>query len=183
MPKFIPASILALLATLQLFATDPYPRNHGIDIKHYRFRIDLNDSTNAIAGVAEVTILFKDSLSTFELDLVGKSPDGNGMAVSSVSQGKKPLPFAQKGDRLSILLPHTARAGEETTISIAYGGTPSDGLVIGTNKFGDRVFFGDNWPNRASRTWPRRLPASWRKRCHLRRSRQTLMMNLCQMRQ
>ena len=149
MPKFIPASILALLATLQLFATDPYPRNHGIDIKHYRFRIDLNDSTNAIAGVAEVTILFKDSLSTFELDLVGKSPDGNGMAVSSVSQGKKPLPFAQKGDRLSILLPHTARAGEETTISIAYGGTPSDGLVIGTNKFGDRVFFGDNWPNRA----------------------------------
>jgi aminopeptidase N len=32
---------------------------------------------------------------------------------------------------------------------IAYAGIPSDGLIISENRFGDRTFFGDNWPDRA----------------------------------
>jgi aminopeptidase N len=30
-----------------------------------------------------------------------------------------------------------------------YRGVPADGLIIGKNKFGDRTFFSDNWPDRA----------------------------------
>ena len=33
--------------------------------------------------------------------------------------------------------------------TINYSGIPSDGLIISKNKYGDRTFFGDNWPNRA----------------------------------
>ena len=32
---------------------------------------------------------------------------------------------------------------------IEYHGIPADGLIISENKFGDRTFFGDNWPDRA----------------------------------
>lgn len=32
---------------------------------------------------------------------------------------------------------------------IFFHGIPTDGLIIGKNKFKDRTFFGDNWPNRA----------------------------------
>ncbi|MDX1548310.1 MAG: M1 family aminopeptidase, partial [Rhodothermales bacterium] len=47
------------------------------------------------------------------------------------------------------------QAGARRTFTVRYGGVPADGLIISTNKHGDRTFFGDNWPNRA-RHW---LPA------------------------
>jgi len=35
---------------------------------------------------------------------------------------------------------------------IGYHGVPADGLIISANKYDERTFFGDNWPNRA-RHW------------------------------
>ena len=134
---------------LQVNGADPYPRNPSIDIQHYRFSLDLNDSTNVLIGHAEVTILFKKSESNFELDLVGKASSGHGMTVSSVTHKEKPLTFYHKDNRLSISLDTPSSENEKITIAIHYTGTPSDGLIIGKNKFGDRTFFGDNWPNRA----------------------------------
>lgn len=154
MLKFTSALAFCLIFVSQLFATDPYPRNPNIDIQHYRFMIDLNDSDNTIVGATEVTILFKNPVPTFELDLVGKSQDGSGMTVSSITQKKTPLKFSQQNDRLSISLNRPSQAGEEITFTINYSGTPTDGLVISTNKFGDRTFFGDNWPNRAHHWLP-----------------------------
>lgn len=134
------------------FTKDPYPVNHDIDIQHYKFTIELNDSTNVISGQAEVTILFRKTLSSFELDLVGKSEDQTGMQVNSITQDATPLPFKQKEDRLIITMASTA--GQTATITINYSGIPADGLIISTNKFGDRTFFGDNWPNRAHHWLP-----------------------------
>ena len=37
-------------------------------------------------------------------------------------------------------------------ITIEYEGIPNEGLKIGPNKYGDRTFFSDNWPNKA-RNW------------------------------
>ena len=45
-----------------------------------------------------------------------------------------------------------SRVQEQRTFTITYHGTPADGLVISQNKYGERTFFGDNWPNRA-RHW------------------------------
>ena len=39
-------------------------------------------------------------------------------------------------------------------IAIRYKGIPKDGLIISENKYGDRTFFGDNWPNRAHHWFP-----------------------------
>ena len=58
------------------FATDPYPRNPNIDIKQYTFQLEVNDSTDVIAGKASVTILFKKQIVDFLLDLANKNTQG-----------------------------------------------------------------------------------------------------------
>lgn len=144
-------SCLAIYWTIifQILGADPYPRNTAIDIQHYRFTLDLNDSTNLIQGLAEVTILFKKSESSFELNLVGKSSIGKGMTVNSVKHNEHILTFSHKDDLLKINLDTPPQLNEQVIIVINYSGIPSDGLIISKNKFGDRTFFGDNWPDRA----------------------------------
>lgn len=149
--------LLSALASVFLtfgFATDPYPRNDALDIQHYVFRLELNDSTNRLAGEASITILFKKSTSSFELDLVDKSTRGFGMTVSNVLSDSKDLVFSHQGSRLKISLATPAHVGELRTLAIRYAGIPQDGLIISNNKFGDRTFFGDNWPDRGHHWLP-----------------------------
>ncbi|MDL5050109.1 hypothetical protein QQ054_29305 [Oscillatoria amoena NRMC-F 0135] len=53
--------ILTLLFVALRVAADNYPRNESIDIKKYVFRIELNDTTNRIAGYATITLAVKKS--------------------------------------------------------------------------------------------------------------------------
>jgi len=143
---------LFLLLAYWGHSADPYPRNNNIDVKHYRFQLELNDTTNIIEGYAEVTILFKSKLSTCTLDLAGKSRSQAGMSVLSVQWNETNLEYSHRNDLLEIKL--NAEAGQEVQLKIHYLGMPADGLIIGRNKFGDRTFFGDNWPNRAHHWLP-----------------------------
>lgn len=77
---------------------------------------------------------------------------GRGMVVTEVASGHTPLTFRHAGNKLSITFARPSRKGERTTISLAYRGVPAAGLLIGKNRYGDRVFFSDNWPNRG-RNW------------------------------
>ncbi|MFM8832266.1 MAG: M1 family metallopeptidase [Cytophagales bacterium] len=144
--------IFILLATKIVLATDPYPRNTNIDIQKYVFQLEVNDSTDVLAGVASVTVRFKKSISEFELDLIGKNNLGFGMTVSSVVMANIPVPFVHKNNRLKISVPQPVGADSELTFVVFYSGIPEDGLIIGKNKYGDRGFFGDNWPDRG-RHW------------------------------
>jgi aminopeptidase N len=139
-----------VLKTVQ--ALDPYPRNDGIDIRHYTFRLELNDSTNNIRGVADVAIRFKKSITSFDLDLATSNSEGKGMTVSRVLSAGESLKFTHQNDRVTIS--GTFVAGDDKIVTIHYSGIPQDGLIIGKNKFGDRTFFGDNWPNRAHHWLP-----------------------------
>lgn len=76
---------------------------------------------------------------------------GRGMTVTEVLSNGAPLMFEHKNNRLQIHLP-TANAGEKLSLTISYHGVPANGLFIGKNKYGDRVWFTDNWPNKA-RNW------------------------------
>ncbi|MCB0488516.1 MAG: M1 family metallopeptidase [Cyclobacteriaceae bacterium] len=147
-------SFALLFLTFQVtWGSDPYPRNYNIDIQHYRFSIEVNDSTNIIEGSSEITILFRNSLDQFDLDLVAKSNDGAGMTVRSISREGKAIDFSQAGERLSIK-PGKVNQGDKVTFLINYYGQPRDGLIISKNMFGDRTIFGDNWPNRAHHWLP-----------------------------
>jgi aminopeptidase N len=77
---------------------------------------------------------------------------GFGMTVTAVTIGDKELEFRHQNDRLHIGFPQPTRAGQKLTLIVSYHGKPATGLFIGKNKYGDRVFFTDNWSNKA-RNW------------------------------
>jgi aminopeptidase N len=133
-------------------ASDPYPKNKNISVGHYVFRLELNDSTDVIAGEASVTIRFLKPVAAFDLNLVGKRGGATGMEVTSVKSSGKPVEYSFNDNLIRI---KPAQGVTEATYTIAYKGIPADGLIISRNKFGDRTFFGDNWPDRG-RHW---LPA------------------------
>jgi aminopeptidase N len=147
---FMRIIFLILIATTAL-ASDPYPKNENISVSHYVFRLELNDSTDVIAGEADVTIRFLKPVASFDLNLIGKKGGATGMEITSIKSSGKPVEYSFKNDLISIKPPQ----GAELTFTISYKGIPADGLIISKNKFGERSFFGDNWPDRG-RNW---LPA------------------------
>lgn len=58
------------------------------------------------------------------------------------------LSFTHLSNRLSIKTA-SVKQGDTSVLFIVYQGIPADGLIISKNKYGDRTFFADNWPNRA----------------------------------
>ena len=133
---------------------DSYPRQPGIDVVAYVFHLELHDGTSAISGEADVDVTFRaDGVREIWLDLVGPSPDGKtGMTVERVTSNGRTLAFSHEHDRLRIDLGGAGKAGDRRRLTIRYGGTPADGLIIGHNRDGDPAFFGDNFPDRA-RHW------------------------------
>ena len=124
-----------------------------IDVQNYNFSLKLSDDTNNIEGLAVVSVTFKKEVNGFFLDLVEKQPDNTGMRVSSVLENGKEIGFAQQNNQLQLSIP-TTHQGDARIYTIAYQGVPQDGLIISKNKYGDRTFFGDNWPDRAKNWLP-----------------------------
>jgi aminopeptidase N len=85
------------------------------------------------------------------LDLASAS-GGKGMAVRSVASGGAAVPFTHTSGVLRLQLAHPPAAGEERRFTIAYGGSPANGLRFLKNKHGEWCVFSENWPNRA-REW------------------------------
>ncbi len=138
-----------------LSSADTYPRQPGIDVAHYVFRLTLSDETDAIEGEATVDIrVLSDGVAALTLDLAQPAPENpsRGMTVSGVSEEGAVREFEHADDRLRIVLEPPGRKGERRRLVVRYGGVPATGLVIGPNKHGDRTFFSDNWPNKA-RQW------------------------------
>ena len=133
--------ILLSLISFQCFS-------QTIDVQHYRFQIQLSDENDKIHGKATVVISFLQSTKNFSLDFIGAKSNGKGMKVEEL-KGKNVNSFQQSKDKLHIQLKNPVAAKVTDSFEIFYSGIPADGLVISKNKFGDRTFFSDNWPNRA----------------------------------
>lgn len=156
MKQLIPAILIIILCDSFVFS-DSYPRNPNIDVLHYTFQLQLDDETDDIEGHALIRIRFStDNTSEFHLDLVNREcPDSSkGMTVTGIRQNEMPVDFTHSKNRILIRMRSPSKKGEERTYSIFYHGIPADGLIISKNKFGERTFFGDNWPNRAHHWLP-----------------------------
>ncbi|BDC53046.1 peptidase [Bryobacterales bacterium F-183] len=128
---------LLLLLPLLAFA-DTYPRQAGVDAVHYRFQLEFFDTSDEIKGEATIQVRLAPGVSALVLDLANAS-----MTVDSVSTGA----FTHQNDQLRIALtPGTA------AVTVKYHGKPTGGMRIIKNKYNDRVFFSENWPNKA-RHW------------------------------
>ena len=134
---FLLLSVTALMANAQA------------DVLHYRYELELRDTDDSIRGVAKIRMRFSEPVDAFRLDLMGSS-NGKGMK-SSVAGNAVHRAVA---DDTSILVTMKGPAVVDSVYEfrVSYSGVPADGLIIASNKFGDRTFFADNWPNRA-RHW------------------------------
>ncbi len=134
---------------------DQYPKNPKIDVLNYSFRIVLSDNTDAIQAEAMVDVRYLgEGVDMLRLDLVKTSAAlGNkGMTVRSVVSDGKVLDFAHEGADLKITLSAPSQRNQRSVYTITYYGLPATGLKIAKNKYGDRTFFSDNWPDKG-RNW------------------------------
>lgn len=147
--KSIGTFSILFLYSLSLISQDTYVRNTSVDIKKYIFNLHLNDTTNVIMGEAEIHVDFEKGAVPFHLDLVGYSGK-YGMKISNVYEAGKPIDYVFENNKISIS--PTQSTTRSQVYMVNYQGVPERGLVIDTTKFGQRSFFGDNWPNLA-RHW------------------------------
>ncbi len=149
--NYLKHTILSLASALILFnasvAQSYTDRLQTMDVQHYTLSFSLNDESDVIEAKADIEINFLRSVGQFNLDLSSVDESGKGMTVTSISAEGKNLRFEHQNDVLTIYSDESENATSNFTIE--YSGIPKTGLIISTNKFGDRTFFGDNWPNRA----------------------------------
>ena len=140
-----------LLLLLVCFAINVHAQMRPIDVEHYRFEITLNDSTDVISAVATIRFKINQKLDTISFDLMSSNnTQPKGMHVTNVLLNGQKTNWLQRSDKLQII--SSIAAGNDEEVTVSYEGIPKDGLIISTNKFGDRTFFADNWPDRA-RNW------------------------------
>jgi aminopeptidase N len=148
---------LTLFAAAVVFPAQPvwadaFPRQPDVDALHYTFRLTLNDVNDEIVGETTARMrLRKEGVTEIVLDLASAN-NGKGMSVTEVSADGKPVPYVHEKNRLHLTLEPASRAGEERSFKISYRGEPASGLHIGLNKYSERTFFSENWPDKA-RQW------------------------------
>lgn len=134
---------------------DTYPKNPNIDVVNYIFRLELSDATDEIVAEATVDVRFVvNGIQELRLDLTNTSNalNGKGMSVSRVMSDGKTLEYGHANNVLLIKLPRASKANQREKFTIFYKGIPATGLKIANNKYGDRTFFSDNWPDKG-RNW------------------------------
>jgi aminopeptidase N len=147
--------IIPLLLKLQILsANDGYIRKISADVLHYEYTLILNDSTNRIEGRALIQIRSLREADSIQLDLLCAEAGGKGMTVSDVSQSVQNVSWKQRKEILTIFFKNRSQQNDTLEFTINYSGVPADGLIISKNKFGNRTFFADHWPNRAHNYLP-----------------------------
>ncbi|MDC3252819.1 M1 family metallopeptidase [Crocinitomicaceae bacterium] len=143
-------SVLVLLVSWA-FQIHAQEQSNELDVEHYALHIELSNDHDTVFGVLEATVNFSSDKNTFHLDLANTA-QGKGMNVSQIKtkSGKK-VRFSHSDNQLHITRTNT---NATETYRIHYAGVPQTGLIIGKNKFNERTFFGDNWPNRAHHWFP-----------------------------
>lgn len=151
------AAALAVVGTFLTppTSTDTYPKNPNIDALNYAFTIELSDTTDLIVGELALDVRFVGAgVRAVRLDLIGASAatGGTGMRVSGVTMNGTAMPYTHTNDVLLVLLASAPTVNQRARVVVRYRGTPATGLKIGNNRYGDRTFFSDNWPDKA-RHW------------------------------
>jgi aminopeptidase N len=148
----IPIALFCVAVWASASSADTYPRQAGVDILHYLFKLDLADDSDVITGESTIGVRFALAGTTsLVLDLASLSTE-KGMRVTGVTSSGKPCLYEHKENRLRISLDPASQAGEQRSFTVSYRGVPRAGLRIGKNRHGQRTFFSNNWPDHA-RQW------------------------------
>ncbi len=140
---------IAILLLSIYSRADTYIRQPSIDVIHYDISIELTDTSDSIRGLTKMHIRMRDE------DVSGMWLDFNDMNVDKVRVGGSERPFTHCDGRLGFDFDRSYRKGEIAVVDVQYHGKPQmGGMLIGENSYGRRVFFADNWPDRARNWFP-----------------------------
>jgi len=106
------------------------------DIESYKFNIKLSDLSDSI--FVKSTIKGNTTRNSVVLNL------SSNMYIDSITISDIAIDYNRVLDSVFVKI-----SNNNFNFDIYYRGIPKDGLIIGKNKYGERTFFGDNWPNRA----------------------------------
>ena len=141
--------VVACLLTPAIGYADKYPKNLDIDIQHYQFKLWLSDRNDSIRAEATLIVSFKKAgIQFIRLDLTSAVAElqGKGMYVTSIISNGNSLSFSHRTNELLINTPASV-VGQPLSMTIKYYGIPDAGFAIKQNKYKDRSFFSDNWPD------------------------------------
>jgi aminopeptidase N len=116
----------------------------AFDVRDYAITLDLPDTGAAIHAVAVLTVARQSDADTLVLDLLD-------LGVNGVTVDGHAAPFLRTTRSIAIALPRRGRRGATYVVSVDYGGTVTDGLIVRTDSAGRWTYFGDNFPDRARR--------------------------------
>ena len=103
----------------------------NIDVRHYRFQVELNDNNDTIAGKATVQLAFTEKTDLFELDLVQSDGAKKGMEILHIDgRSLKRHETLASASKIRFHLDKTAQKGDTASFTIIYKGVPADGLII-----------------------------------------------------
>jgi aminopeptidase N len=153
MKRFFLVAIFSI-SLLSAAADDGYKRNLSIDVLNYTFKISVSDTSNMIYGEADISVTFTGELSAMNFDLKNIRADGKGMVVDSVKFSECAIRWVHSENKLMITPDKRLTPGTRGVLKVKYHGIPADGLIISENKFKNRSFFSDHWPDRASNYLP-----------------------------
>lgn len=145
--RFLVSWIGCLLAA-GMACADNYPRQPSVDVTHYSLALELGDASDSISATAKIHVRVRgEAASGMRLDFAG-------MRVSSLKVQGRPQPYALGGDGLKFGFGRTFKRGESLVVEVRYHGKPRHGLGIGRNRYGKRIIFSENWPDRAHYWFP-----------------------------
>src|SRR6266568_3559563 len=119
------------------------------ELETYVISLTIPDTGTVIQGSAAV-VFFRRVYDTLRLDLVKMQVDTVWRVEYNIHEGRLRTPVPYRYDGRVITVPADIRG--ISSLEIQYHGAPGDGLIIGSNSYGRRVVFADNWPERA-RYW------------------------------
>ena len=140
-------SLLLLQASLQsplAVRADTIQPAH--DALHYDITLVPSDTGTHLLGEVEIKWRLR-STKVVEMEL-----DSAMRVIRVLIDGKPNTRLARTMYGRSegwVGIPHEKQAGDTLTTRVRYRGYVRDGLILGTNQYGDRTIFADNWPDRA----------------------------------
>lgn len=143
--------LLLITFILSSFAATSQDQLESVDVFSYRVNLEVWEEHDTILVDEQIKLELRQKMDSFYLDLHSLKA-GKGMVVTKVevraSGHQNPVAFSHIENKLWISTKNI-QAEEDFIVELRFSGIPETGLIIGKNKFGQRTFFGDNWPNRA----------------------------------
>lgn len=138
--------MLPLLLLLQASSVAQADTSAQHDALHYDITLVPSDTGTHVLGEVQITWrLASTEPVRMQLD--------SAMRVIRVLVDGKPntrisrTMYARSSTEVEV--PHQKQPGDTLSTRVRYRGFTRDGLIIGTNQYGDRTVFADNWPDRA----------------------------------